>query len=95
MSKDKKFNPEVAKIALKLTGEFFRDRRKELGMSQTQLANCAGIRQHYLSAFENGEQNISFNVLIALSGCLRLEIQYVTKDLESVPGFPENQGKNN
>lgn len=88
MSKDKKFNPEVAKVALKLTGEFFRNRRKELGMTQSELADCAGIRQHYLSAFENGEQNISFNVLMALGGCLRLEVQYITKDPKSVPGFP-------
>lgn len=93
MDKDKKFNPEVAKVALKLTGEFFRKRRKELGMSQKDLANCAGIRQHYLSAFENGEQNISFNVLMALSGCLRMEIQYITKDPDSLPGF-EKQSEN-
>lgn len=90
MDKDKKFNPEVAKVALKLTGEFFQKRRKELGMTQTELANCAGTRQHYLSAFENGEQNISFNVLMALAGCLRLEIQYITKDPESVPKFPDS-----
>ena len=93
MDKDKKFNPEVSKIALKLTGEFFRERRKELGLTQKQLADCAGIRSHYLGAFENGQQNISFNVLMALAGCLRLEIQYHTKDPESVPGFPE-QSKN-
>jgi transcriptional regulator with XRE-family HTH domain len=93
MGKDKKFNPQVAKVALKLTGEFFQKRRKELGMTQTELANCAGTRQHYLSAFENGEQNISFNVLMALAGCLRLEIQYITKDPKSVPGFPD-QGEN-
>lgn len=93
MCKDNKFNPEVAKVALELTGKFFRDRRKELGLTQAEVADCAGIRKHYLGAFENGKQNISFNVLMSLCGCLRLEIQYITKESNSIPGFP-NQSKN-
>jgi transcriptional regulator with XRE-family HTH domain len=88
---DKKFNPKIADIARKKTGEHFRNRREELGLSQSELGSCAGLKQqHHLSRFENGLQNIGINNLFALAGCLRMEIQFITKDPNSVPGFPEN-----
>jgi len=88
--KDKRFNPEIADIFRKLTGEFFRKRRIELGMTQGDLCKCAGLNQPQLSRFEEGNQNLTINSLAALAGCMRMEIQYITKDQESVPGFPKN-----
>ena len=83
----KKFNPEIATISRKLIGEAFRNRREELGMLQIQLAECTGLTQRAISSFESGNQNITLNSLIALGGCLRMEIQFHTKDPDSVPGF--------
>lgn len=92
-NKDKRFNPAIADKFRELTGEFFRERRIELGMTQGDLCRCAGLTQPQLSRFEEGTQNLTINSLVALAGCLRMEIQFITKDPESVPGFPE-QSKN-
>lgn len=88
--KDKRFNPAIADKFRELTGEFFRERRVELGMTQGDLCRCAGIDQPSLSKFEKGQQNVTINTLVAMAGCLRMEIQFITKDPESVPGFPES-----
>jgi transcriptional regulator with XRE-family HTH domain len=87
MDKNRKFNPQVADKARELIGEFFKERRIELGMSQQDLADCAGIRQHHLSRFENGLQNITIDKLIALGGCLRLKIFFEEGDENTVAGF--------
>jgi transcriptional regulator with XRE-family HTH domain len=91
--KDRKFSPAIADKFRELTGAFFRDRRIELGMTHGDLCKCAGIDQPSLSRFENGKQNVTINTLAAMAGCLRMEIQFITKDPDSVPGFPE-QPKN-
>lgn len=83
----KKFNPEISETARKLIGKAFKERREELGMFQTQLAECTGLMQRAISNFESGKENITLNSLIAIAGCLRMEIQFHTKDPESVPGF--------
>lgn len=85
--KDRKFNPKISDKFRELTGKFFKERRQELGMTQGDLCRCAGMTQPQLSRFEDGEQNITINNLAALAGCLRMEIQYVTKDPNSVAGF--------
>lgn len=85
--KDKKFNPAVSDKFRELTGAFFKERRQELGMTQGYLCRCTGMTQPQLSRFEDGEQNITINNLAALAGCLRMEIQYITKDPNSVAGF--------
>ena len=83
----KKFNPEIADKFRLLTGEFFRDRRMELGMTQKELCECSGLDQPNLSRFEKGLGNVTINTMVALAGCLRMEIQFHTKDPDSVPGF--------
>lgn len=88
--KDKKFNPEIADKFRELTGKFFKERRQDMGMTQGDLCRCAGLTQPQLSRFEEGQQNITINNLAALVGCLRMEIQYITKDPKSVPGFTDN-----
>lgn len=93
MDKNRKFNPEVADKFRELTGSFFKDRRIELGMTQGDLCKCAGLTQPQLSRFEDGNQNLTINSLVALAGCMRMEIQFITKDPDSVPGFLD-QSKN-
>jgi DNA-binding XRE family transcriptional regulator len=83
----KKFNPEIATTSRNLIGEAFRNRREELGMLQVQLAECTGLMQRAISNFESGKENITLNSLIALAGCLRMEIQFNKKDPDSVPGI--------
>lgn len=84
---DKKFNPEIAKIARELTGDFFKNRRMALGLTQSDLCKCAGLTQPQLSRFEEGNQNLTINSLIALAGCLRIKILYQEMDYNTPAGF--------
>lgn len=83
----KKFNPEIADIARKPIGDFFRTRREELGITQAELATCAGTQQYRISAFEDGKANITLNTLLAIAGCLRVGIYFEEKDPNTPPGF--------
>lgn len=87
MDKNRKFNPQVAEKARELIGAFFKERRIELGMTQQDLCNCAGLNQPQLSRFEEGNQNVTINTLIALGGCLRLKVFFEEADPNTVAGF--------
>lgn len=87
MTNPKKFNPEIADKAREVMGQFFRERRIELGMTQGDLCKCAGLTQPQLSRFEEGNQNLTINSLLALAGCLRLKIFFETADPNTVAGF--------
>ena len=64
------------------TGERIRRRREELGLTQTDLADKAGISRTYLSLIERGEAaNFSYNVLSYLA--LALETTPATLTGES------------
>ena len=87
MTEPRKFNPEIADKAREVMGQFFRERRVELGMTQGDLCRCAGLTQPQLSRFEEGNQNLTINSLLALAGCLRLKIFFETADPNTVAGF--------
>jgi transcriptional regulator with XRE-family HTH domain len=87
MKKDRKFNSEIADIAREKIGKFLRSRRESLGMTQDQLAKCAGTQQWRVSAFEDGKANITINTLKALAGCLRVGVTFEEKDSNSPAGF--------
>jgi transcriptional regulator with XRE-family HTH domain len=85
--KDRKFNPQVADKFRELTGDFFKTRRIELGMTQGDLCRCAGLTQPQLSRFEEGNQNLTINSLAAVAGCLRIKITYEEMDYNTPAGF--------
>jgi len=84
---EKKFNPAVADHARKLIGEFFRDRRIELNISQADLCIMSNTKQASISKFENGKANITINTFLALCGCLRIKPNFETAAINEVPGF--------
>lgn len=86
MAKGRKFNPKIADIARNLIGDLIKDRRKELNMTQEDLAQMANIRRATLIDVEAGKP-YEFNTLIAILGCLRGEVQIIWHDIESVPGY--------
>jgi transcriptional regulator with XRE-family HTH domain len=88
-----KFNAQVSDKFRKRTGQFFKKRREELCLTQSDLCKCAGLTQPQLSRFEEGNQNVTVNTLAALSGCLRIKIQYEEMDYNTPAGF-EAIGKN-
>jgi len=57
-------------------GEIIRNRRKELKMSQEDLANRIGKKRPYISRIENGE-DVRISNLILVANALDLSIQLI------------------
>lgn len=53
-------------------GEAIRVRRKELGVSQEQLALLAGIDRAYVGGVERGEHNLTVMTLAQLCAALKI-----------------------
>ena len=59
-------------------GEIIRNRRKELKMSQDQLAELVGKKRPYISRIENGE-DIRISSLVLIANASDLSIQLTAK----------------
>jgi ribosome-binding protein aMBF1 (putative translation factor) len=55
-------------------GEIIKNRRKELNMSQEDLAKMVGKKRPYISRIENGE-DIRISNLVLIANALNLSIQ--------------------
>lgn len=60
----------LAKIGTKIVS-----RRKQLNMTQEDLAYSADIDRTYVGYVENGKQNITISILIKLARALDLELK--------------------
>lgn len=58
-------------------GATLRFLRKEKKMSQREVSDAAGLDRTYLSAVENGKQNITLGALIKLATALDVELQHL------------------
>ncbi|WP_300904192.1 helix-turn-helix transcriptional regulator [uncultured Alistipes sp.] len=56
-------------------GEILRERRKELKMSQTALAEKIGTKQSYIARIEKGEVDIQLSSLLRIANALGLNVQ--------------------
>ena len=59
-------------------GEIIKNRRKELKMSQNDLANLVGKKRPYISRIENGE-DIRISNFVLIANALNLSIQLTAK----------------
>ncbi len=66
---------------LKELGSRIRRLRKEIGLTQEQLADEAELDRSYIGGIERGERNITFSVLCQIAKALRLEISDFTSGL--------------
>ena len=57
--------------------------RKQMKLSQVELAVEVGIDRAYLSEIENGRTNPSVNVLYAIADALKIEIKYLFEQTHS------------
>lgn len=60
---------------LKKFGERVKDLRKELKISQEELAFKAELHRTYISSIERGEQNISLRNIEKLAKALKVEMR--------------------
>lgn len=59
-------------------GEIIRSRRKELNMSQENLAEAVGKKRPYISRIENGE-DVKISNLVLVANALDLSIQLIAR----------------
>jgi ribosome-binding protein aMBF1 (putative translation factor) len=59
-------------------GEIIKNRRKELNISQDELAKLVGKKRPYISRIENGE-DIRISNLVLIANALNLSLQLTAK----------------
>ena len=67
-------------------GARIRARRKQVGLTQEQLALVAGVDRSYFGAVERGERNVTFIVLYRLALALECDIAALTMQLPPMVG---------
>lgn len=55
-------------------------RRRELNLTQDELAALADIDRTYIGYIENGKQNMSISVLVKIALALNVELNYFFND---------------
>ena len=79
MQKQKPTQPNSLDVAL---GFHIRQRRKALGMSQTELAEAVGITFQQVQKYERGFNRVSFSRLVDICQALDCRITDLTRDLD-------------
>ena len=72
MDKESKESKRVDKVVSRI-----KLRRRELKMTQTELANVANLTPAAISQFESGTRKPSFNTLSSLSDALKVTTDYL------------------
>ena len=71
-------DPSLAQL-LSVIGSRVREARKDLGLSQTEVARSAGLDRAYLSSIEHGKQNVTVAALLRLANALGTGIDSLLK----------------
>lgn len=66
---------DTDKDFLKQFGKKIQDLRRQLGLSQEELAHKAGFHRTYIGMIERGERNITLSNLLKLSKALEIDIK--------------------
>ena len=74
---------------LRTFGATIKQRREELGISQEELADRAGLHRTYVSDIERGARNVALANIVSLAAALDLKPSTLLKSLDSVSGVPE------
>lgn len=63
-----------------ILGERVRARRQELGLSQEQLSEKAGLDRTYVSSLESGRRNPAFSTLLKLASALEIDLSELFRE---------------
>jgi HTH-type transcriptional regulator / antitoxin HipB len=74
-----------------ILAEIVKDRRCQLGLSQTEAADLVGLNQKTISAFELKPESTKLETFFKILSALNLEIHIVPKEKsnKSAEGWPE------
>lgn len=67
-------------------GRRIRRRRKQIGLSQEDLALVADIDRSYVGGIERADRNVSFSILCKLCLALRCDVATLTVGIPAVYG---------
>lgn len=56
--------------------------RKKLGLTQTRLGEEIGVSQQTISKYENVDENISGDMLLALSKFFKVPVDYILRKMK-------------
>jgi transcriptional regulator with XRE-family HTH domain len=73
-----------------LFGNAVRKRRNELGLSQEDFADKAGIHRTYVSSIELGKVQVSIRIAAQLAEALELPLSELWRNIEQLQAGGEN-----
>ncbi len=65
-------------------GRAIRERRRERGVSQEELAHRAGVHRTYLGGIERGERNPSYANLLRIAAALDVDLWPIVRRAEEL-----------
>lgn len=74
--------------ALQLFGAAVRNRRRQLGLTQREMASLTGLNASYLARLERGERSISLLPFLRLATALQLSPSRLIEPLDLLPYLP-------
>lgn len=68
------------KVTIQRTVDIYKQYRKELGLTQSELGKRAGIPQPNITRFESGNYNPSLEFLVKIAGAMGKKVKVTLED---------------
>lgn len=68
------------KVTIQRTVDIYKQYRKELGLTQSELGKRAGISQPNITRFESGNYNPSLEFLVKIAGAMGKKVTVTLED---------------
>ena len=68
------------KVTIQHTVDIYKQYRKELGLTQSELGKRAGISQPNITRFESGNYNPSLEFLVKIAGAMGKKVKVTLED---------------
>lgn len=68
------------KVTIQRTVNIYKQYRKELGLTQSELGKRAGISQPNITRFESGNYNPSLEFLVKIAGAMGKKVKVTLED---------------
>ena len=68
------------KVTIQRTVDIYKQYRKELGLTQSELGKRAGISQPNITRFESGYYNPSLEFLVKIAGAMGKKVKVTLED---------------
>jgi len=80
-----------SKIDNKAIGQRIRSERENLGLSREEFAEMVGLSDYYIGQLERGERQMSLPVLVKVSNCLHVSLDYIVFGITAVNANSVNE----